>query len=98
RIESQGETPRTPGMNVAARCGWQQGKYGMLTWLSFVRARALFVLLLFVTVEACTQLDRLQAVPVADTDRARIAGISEARFFASDTAALDAFASTLIRA
>ena len=82
----------------AARCSWQQGKYAMLTWPGFARARALFVLLTFLVVEACTQLDRLQAVPVADTDRARIAGISEARFFASDTAALDAFASTLIRA
>jgi hypothetical protein len=64
----------------------------MLTWPSFAPTRALFVLLIFVAVEACTQLDRLQAVPVADTDRARIAGISEARFFASDTAALDALA------
>src|ERR1700740_2781542 len=63
----------------------------MRTWPSFARARALFVLLIFVAVEACTQLGRLQAVPVADTDRARIADISEARFFASDTAALDAF-------
>src|ERR1700752_2272983 len=78
-------------MNAAARCGWQQGKYVMLTWPSFALTRALFVLLIFVAVEACTQLGRLQAVPVADTDRARIAGISEARFFASDTAALDAF-------
>ena len=75
----------------AARCSWQQGKYAMLTWPGFARARALFVLLTFLVVEACTQLDRLQAVPVANTDRARIAGISEARFFASDTAALDAF-------
>jgi predicted acylesterase/phospholipase RssA len=63
----------------------------MLTWPGFARARALFVLFTFLVVEACTQLDRLQAVPVANTDRARIAGISEARFFASDTAALDAF-------
>jgi predicted acylesterase/phospholipase RssA len=56
-----------------------------------VAALALLVLLILLSVGACAQLDRLPAVAVADTDRARVNGISEARFLAGDTAALTAF-------
>ena len=52
--------------------------------------RALFVFILLLVVGACAQLDRLPAVAVADTDRASVTGISEARFLPSDTAALAA--------
>jgi predicted acylesterase/phospholipase RssA len=58
---------------------------------SFVRARALVVFLILLAVGACAQLGRLPAVAVADTDRATIAGISDARLMATDTAALTAF-------
>jgi hypothetical protein len=54
----------------------------------FADARAVLAGLILLTVGACAQLDRLPAVAVADTDRASVAGISEARFMASDTAAL----------
>jgi hypothetical protein len=57
--------------------------------------RALFVFLILLAVGACAQLDRLPAVAVADTGRASVAGISEARFMASDTAALTAFGGRL---
>jgi hypothetical protein len=56
----------------------------------FAHARALFVFLILLAVGACARLNRLPAVGVADTDRASVAGISEARFMASDTAALTA--------
>jgi Patatin-like phospholipase len=59
--------------------------------LSFADARALLLFLIMLAVGACAQLDRLPAVGVADTDRAIVGGISEARFIASDTAALTAF-------
>src|SRR6266404_645427 len=59
--------------------------------LGFADARALLLFLIMLTVGACAQLDRLPAVGVADTDRASVAGISEARFMANDTAALAAF-------
>src|SRR5258707_11033247 len=59
--------------------------------LGFADARALLAFLIMLTVGACAQLDRLPAVGVADTDRASVAGISEARFMASDTAVLAAF-------
>ena len=49
------------------------------------------VFLVLLVLGACAQLDRLPAVDVADTDRASVAGISEARFLAVDTAALAAF-------
>jgi len=58
-------------------------------------ARALFVGLILLAVGACAQLDRLPAVAVADTDHAGVAGISGARFMASDTAALTAFGGRL---
>jgi predicted acylesterase/phospholipase RssA len=51
--------------------------------------------LMLMAVGACAQLDRLPAVAVADTARASVAGISEARFMASDTAALTAFGGRL---
>src|SRR5260370_11676959 len=63
--------------------------------LGFAAARALFAGLILLTVGACAQLDRLPAVAVADTDRASVAGISGARFMASDTAALTAFGGRL---
>jgi predicted acylesterase/phospholipase RssA len=61
----------------------------------FADARALFAGLILLTVGACVQLDRLPAVAVADTDHASVAGISEARFMASDTAAITAFGGRL---
>jgi predicted acylesterase/phospholipase RssA len=57
----------------------------------FAHARSLFMFLILLAVGACAQLNRLPAVGVDDTDRASVAGISEARFMASDTAALTAF-------
>jgi hypothetical protein len=63
--------------------------------LGFADARAGFAGLLLLAVGACAQLDRLPAVAVADTDRASVAGISGARFMASDTAALTAFGGRL---
>src|ERR1700730_16381065 len=57
--------------------------------------RALFVFFILLAVGACVQLDRLPAVAGADTDRASVAGISEARFMASDTDALTAFGGRL---
>jgi hypothetical protein len=63
----------------------------MSTSPGFAHARALFVFLILLAVGACAQLDRLPAVGVADTHRASVAGISEARFMPSDTAALAAF-------
>ena len=63
----------------------------MPTCPSFVPARALVVFLILLAVGACAQLGRLPAVAVADTDRATIAGISDARLMATDTAALTAF-------
>jgi hypothetical protein len=59
--------------------------------MSFARARALSASLALAAVGACAQLDRLPAVAVADTDRTSIAGIADARYMASDTAALMAF-------
>src|SRR5579864_6593362 len=59
--------------------------------LGFAQARAVFTFLILFAVGACAQLDRLPAVAVADTDRARVAGIAEARFLPSDTAAMAAF-------
>src|SRR5258707_1504011 len=59
--------------------------------MGLAHARALLVLLTIQAVGACAQLNRLPAVGVADTDRASVAGISKARFMASDTAALAAF-------
>src|SRR6266436_2970439 len=59
--------------------------------LGFADGRALLAFLIMLAVGACAQLDRLPAVGVADTDRASVAGISKARFMASDTAALAAF-------
>jgi hypothetical protein len=53
--------------------------------------RALFLFLVLLAVGACAQLNRLPAVGVADTDRASVAGISEARFLSSDTAAMATF-------
>ena len=61
----------------------------------FAEARAVlgFFILLFIlmAVAACAQFDRVSAVPAADTDRASVDGIAEARFLANDTAALAAF-------
>jgi Patatin-like phospholipase len=59
--------------------------------LGLAHARALFLFLVLLAVGACAQLDRLPAVAVADTDRASVAGISEARFLSSDTAAMVTF-------
>jgi hypothetical protein len=59
--------------------------------LGLAHARALFLFLVLLAVGACAQLDRLPAVAVADTDRASVAGIPEARFLSSDTAAMAAF-------
>jgi predicted acylesterase/phospholipase RssA len=59
--------------------------------LGFASARGLFVFLILAAVGACAQLSRLPAVAVGDTDRASVAGISEARFLSSETAALAAF-------
>jgi patatin-like phospholipase len=58
--------------------------------------RALFLFLVLLAVGACAQLNRLPAVGVADTDRASVAGISEARFLSSDTAAMVAFGRRLL--
>jgi predicted acylesterase/phospholipase RssA len=63
----------------------------LLRTLWFADARALLALLIVLAVGACAQLDRVSAVPAADTGRASVAGISEARFLASDTVALAAF-------
>ena len=63
--------------------------------LGFAEARALLAGLILLALGACAQLDRLPAVAVADTDRAGVAGISEARFTANDTAALTAFGGRL---
>jgi predicted acylesterase/phospholipase RssA len=59
--------------------------------IGFAGLRALLVFLMLLAVGACAQLDRLPAVAVADTDRAGVAGISEARFLSSDTAAMATF-------
>src|SRR5258707_12465992 len=59
--------------------------------MCFAHARASFLFLVVLAVGACAQLDRLPAVAVADTDRASVAGISEARFLPSDTAAMATF-------
>src|SRR4029077_1450439 len=67
----------------------------LLRTLGFADARALFVFLILLAVGACAQLDRLPAVAVADTARASVAGISGARFMASDAAALTAFGGRL---
>jgi hypothetical protein len=61
----------------------------------FAKSHAVLAGLLLLAVGACAQLDRLPAVAVADTDRASVAGISEARFMASDTAAITAFGGRL---
>lgn len=58
--------------------------------------RALFLFLILPAVGACAQLNRLPAVGVADTNRASVAGISEARFLSSDTAAMVAFGRRLL--
>jgi hypothetical protein len=58
--------------------------------------RALFLFLVLLAVGACAQLNRLPAVGVADTDRASVAGISDARFLSSDTAAMVAFGRRLL--
>jgi Patatin-like phospholipase len=58
--------------------------------------RALFLFLVLLAVGACAQLNRLPAVGVADTDRASVAGISEARFLSSDNAAMVAFGRRLL--
>jgi hypothetical protein len=64
----------------------------VLAWtIALADARAVFLFLILLSVGACAQLDRLPAVGVADTGRASIAGISEARFMASDIAVLAAF-------
>jgi hypothetical protein len=59
--------------------------------MGLAHARALFLFLPVLAVGACAQLNRLPAVGIADTDRASVAGISDARFLPSDTAALAAF-------
>src|SRR5258706_6740443 len=59
--------------------------------MGFAHARASFLFLIMLAVGACAQLDRRPAVGVADTDRASVAGISEARFLPSDTAAMATF-------
>jgi hypothetical protein len=59
--------------------------------LGFAHARGLSVFLILVAVGACAQLNRLPAVAVGDTDRASVAGISEARFLSDETASLAAF-------
>jgi hypothetical protein len=64
---------------------------GLARTLGLAHARALFLFLVLLAVGACAQLDRLPAVAVADTDRASVTGISEARFLSSDTAAMAAF-------
>jgi Patatin-like phospholipase len=64
---------------------------GLARTLGLAHARALFLFLVLLAVGACAQLDRLPAVAVANTDRAGVAGISEARFLSSDTAAMAAF-------
>jgi hypothetical protein len=65
--------------------------------MSFAPARALYAFLALAAVGACAQLDRLPAVAVADADRTSIAGIADARFMASDTAALTAFGRRIFR-
>jgi predicted acylesterase/phospholipase RssA len=64
---------------------------GLARTLGLAHARALFPFLVLLAVGACAQLDRLPAVAVADTDRASVTGISEARFLSNDTAAMAAF-------
>src|SRR5258708_27122581 len=59
--------------------------------MGFAHAGAAFLFLIVLAVGACAQLDRRPAVAVADTDRASVAGISEARFLPSDTAAMATF-------
>ena len=61
--------------------------------LAEARAPSLFFILL--ALGACAQFDRLPAVAVADTDRANVAGIAEARFQSNDTAAMAAFGQRL---
>src|SRR6201998_4082278 len=64
---------------------------GLARTLGLAYARALFLFLVLLGVGGCAQLDRLPAVAVADTDRARVGGISEAGFRSSDTATMAAF-------
>src|SRR5260221_2512237 len=59
--------------------------------MGFAHARASFLFLIVLAVGACAHLDRRPAVAVDDTDRASVAGISEARFLPSDTAAMATF-------
>jgi predicted acylesterase/phospholipase RssA len=63
--------------------------------LGFAHARAWFVFLILLALGACAQLDRLPAVAVADADRASVAGMSDARFLPSDTAAMTTFGQRL---
>src|SRR5258708_23832375 len=59
--------------------------------MGFAHAGAAFLFPIVLAVGACAQLDRCPAVRVADTDRASVAGISEARFLPSDPAAMATF-------
>jgi hypothetical protein len=59
-------------------------------WRSIASAR-IFLLAIALFVSACTQLDRLSAVPANDTERASVAGIVQARFLPNDIAAMNAF-------
>jgi hypothetical protein len=63
--------------------------------VGFVHARGLSLCLGLLAVGACAQLDRLPAVAVADTNRASVAGISNARFLSGDTAGMASFGRSL---
>ena len=61
----------------------------------FARVRAVLVILLLLGAGACAQFDRLPAVAAADTERATVAGIADARFLPNDVAAMTAFGRAL---
>jgi predicted acylesterase/phospholipase RssA len=88
--ESRGRLPRSLGYAVETFPSRLLARP-----LGFGHARALFVLLILLAVGACAQFDRLPAVGVADTDRASVAGIAEARFPSNDSAAMAAFGQRL---
>ena len=64
---------------------------GLARRLGLAQARALSLFLILLALGACAQFDRLPAVAVADTDRASVAGIADARFLSNDTATMTAF-------
>ena len=75
--------------------GFFDGDEKLASRSGFPSSRAWFILFAFLAVSACYPVDRLPAVPVADTGKASIANISDARFMATDTTGLATFGQSL---